>query len=146
VDLIRDNGTLLQAFVSGRLVAKRKVPVALRMIPIGERIEASDVAWEYRDTSYSYDGVPSAEDLVGKRMKQGLRLGDIVFSSLLEKEKAVHRGEMVSVRAGSKGWEVSLNMVAQQDAAVGDTVNLKNPKTNNMLIGEVVGQGEVEIR
>jgi flagella basal body P-ring formation protein FlgA len=146
VDLVRENGSLLPAFISGRLVTKRKVPVAVRMIPIGERLQANDVSWDYKDTSYSYDGVPGVDELTGKHLKQGVRAGDIVFSSLLEKDRAVRRGEMVSVRSSSKGWEVSLNMVAQQDASIGDTVNLKNPKTNNTLTGEVVGQGEVELR
>lgn len=146
VDLIREDGSLLPAFVSGRLVAKRKVPVATKMIAIGERVVATDFSWEYRDTSFSYDGVPSAEELNGKNLKQGLRAGDVLFSSLLEKQKAVRRGELVSVRSGTPGWEVTMNMVAQQDAALGDTVNLKNPKTNTTLTGEVVGQGEVEIR
>ena len=47
---------------------------------------------------------------------------------------------------GEKNWEVSLSVVAQQDAYIGDIVNLKHPKTNTTLVGQVTGQGEVELR
>jgi flagella basal body P-ring formation protein FlgA len=146
VDLVRENGALLPAWISGRLVAKRKVPVARRLLNVGEHLSSADVTWEYRDTSYAYDGVPSEAELSGKIMRQGLRSGDIVFRGQLDKEKAVHRGETVQIRSHEGVWEVSLNAVAQQDAAVGDTVNLKNAKTGTGLTGEVVAPGEVELR
>lgn len=146
VDIIRENGRALPAWISGRLVTKRKVPVAKRVMAPAERIQPSDVNWEFRDTALSYDGVPTGEELVGKKLRQGLRAGEVVWRSLLEKQKAIQRGEVVQVRAGEGGWEVSLSVVAQQDAFIGDVVNLKNPKTNSTLMGEVVGQGEVELR
>jgi hypothetical protein len=37
-------------------------------------------------------------------------------------------------------------VIAQQDAFVGDIINLKHPKTNTVLVGKVTGQGEVELR
>jgi flagella basal body P-ring formation protein FlgA len=39
-----------------------------------------------------------------------------------------------------------MSVVAQQDAMIGDVINLKNPKTNNLLTGQVTGFGEVELR
>ncbi|MBX3021059.1 MAG: flagellar basal body P-ring formation protein FlgA [Bdellovibrionales bacterium] len=146
VDLIRENGSLLPAWVNGRLITKRKVPVTKRMMAPSERVQPQDVTWEYRDTSMSYDGIPAADELVGKRLRQGLKAGDILWRSQLEKEKAIHRGEMVQVRSSEAMWEVSISLVAQQDAYIGDVVNLKNPKTNSTIVGEVVGQGEVELR
>lgn len=146
VDLIKENGQLLPAWVSGRLVTKRKVPVAKKVMAPGERVQPGDVAWEFRDTAYAYDGIPSAEEISGKRLRLGLRAGDVLWRSQLEKEKAVRRGDLVQVRSGSGAWEVALSVVAQQDAYIGDVVNLKNPKTNSTLTGEVVGQGEVELR
>lgn len=146
VDLIKENGALVPAWISGRLIAKRKVPVTKRMMNIGERIQPGDVAWEYRDTANAYDGIPTAEEMVGKKMRQALRAGEPVWRSLLEKEKAIRRGESIQVRSAEGPWEITLNVVAQQDAYIGDMVTLKNPRTNTSLMGEVVGFGEVEIR
>lgn len=146
VELVRENGAHLPAWISGRLVAKRKVPVARRLMNIGERLQSEDVSWEFRDIAFSYDGIPTADEIPSLHLRQGMRAGDILWSRMLEKDRAVRRGEMVQIKSRSGIWEVSLNVVAQQDAYVGDVVNLKNPKTGAMLMGEVVGQGEVELK
>jgi flagella basal body P-ring formation protein FlgA len=146
VEIVRENGSPISAWVSGRLVTKRKVPVAKRMIGANERLLASDFTWEYRDTSYALDTIPSQDEITGKRLKQALRASDILWRNQLEREKAVHRGEVVQLKSGAADWEVSLSVVAQQDGYIGDIINFKNPKTNNMLVGEVVGQDEVVLR
>jgi flagella basal body P-ring formation protein FlgA len=146
VDIVRENGSPTMAWVSGRLLQKRKVPVAKRAFNQGERIMAQDFAIEFRDTSYALDGVPAAEELTGKRLKQGLRAGDTLWKGMIERERAVRAGETVQLKSSEGEWEVSLRVIAQQDAYIGDVINLKNPKTNNILMGQVTGQGEVELR
>jgi flagella basal body P-ring formation protein FlgA len=146
VDLIRENGSATAAWISGRLTIKKKVPVAKRVIGASERVTAQDFTWEYRDTSYAIDGVPIAEEIPGKRLKQGLRANEILWKSMLERERAIRAGETVQLKSAEGDWEISLNMIAQQDAYIGDVINLKNPKTNNILMGQVVGRGEVELR
>lgn len=146
VDIIKENGSLTPAWISGRLLTKRKVPVAKRMMNMGERVQAGDVAAEYRDTSYSFDGIPSSEEIVGRQMKQGVRAGDPIFRGMVEKEKAVHRGEIVTVKSGDGTWEVSMQAQALADAYIGDIVNMKHPKTNVTLVGQVTAKGEVELR
>jgi flagella basal body P-ring formation protein FlgA len=146
VDLIRENGSLTSAWISGRLLTKRKVPVAKRVINMNERVSAQDFNWEYRDTSYAIDGVPALEEIAGKHLKQGLRLNEILWKSMLEREKAIRAGEIVQLKSSEGAWEVTVSMVAQQDAFIGDVINLKNPKTNNILMGQVTGRGEVELR
>ncbi len=146
VEIVKSNGSLLPAWISGRLAVKRKVPVAQRLMNPSERVELKDIAWEFRDTSYSLDGIPTEDELVGKRVKQGVRAGEALWRGNLEKEKAVRRGELVTVRSGSGLWEVSMSVIAQADAYVGDTVNLKSLKSNTVLVGLVTGQGEVDLR
>lgn len=146
VAIVRENGAPAPAWISGRLLLKKKVPVASRVIASQERVQEDDFTWEYRDTSYAVDGIPTSDDMIGKRVKQGVRAGDVLWSSLLEKEKAIRRGELVTVKSGEKNWEVSISVVAQQDAFIGDVINLKHPKTNTALVGFVTGQGEVELR
>ncbi len=146
VDLIRENGSMSPAWVSGRLVTKRQVPVAKRAIAASERLTAADFSWEFRDTSYAVDGIPVAEEMVGRRMKQGLRAGDILWKGMVEKEKAIRRGDMVQLKSSEGSWEVTLRVISEQDGYIGDLINMKNPTTNNKLVGQVVGQGEVELR
>lgn len=146
VDLVKDDNTIFSAWISGRLVTKRKVPVAKRLMNMGDKVTSEDIAWEYRDTSFSFDGAPTAEDFAGKRLRQSVRNDEILWKNLLERERAIRRGEMVQVKSGQRGWEITMSVIAQADAFVGDVVSLKNPKTNNVLMGTVVAQGEVELK
>lgn len=146
VSIVRADSAPVSAWVSGRLLVKRKVPVAKREIGFGERLQAKDVDWEFRDTTFAMDGIPSPDALGGQKIRRAVRAGDILWAGNLEIEKAIHRGELVQVKSSEGSWEVSMSVVAQQDAVVGDTINLKNPKTNSSLMGVVTGQGEVELR
>lgn len=146
VDVVRENGSPTIAWISGRLIQKKNVPVAKRALTQGERVLAQDFSMEYRDTSFAIDGAPSLEDLNGKRMRQGLRAGDVLWKAMIEKERAIRAGDLVQLKSTDGVWEVSMRVIAQQDAFIGDVINLKNPKTNNTLVGQVTGQGEVELR
>ena len=146
VDIVRENGAPTMAWISGRIAQKRRVPVAKRALNQGERVLAQDFGFEYRYTSFAIDGVPLTEDFNGRRMKQGLRAGDVLWKGMIEKEKAIRAGDLVQLKSAEGMWEVSMRVIAQQDAFIGDVINLKNPKTNNTLVGQVTGQGEVELR
>ncbi|HMN69253.1 MAG TPA: flagellar basal body P-ring formation chaperone FlgA, partial [Bdellovibrionales bacterium] len=101
--------------------------------------------WEFRDTSFAVDGTPEEDQIDGKKVKLGLRAGDILWSGSLEKEMAIRRGDPIVVKSGTGMWEVSVNAVAAQDASIGDVISLKQ-KNGAQLTGMVVGQGEVELR
>lgn len=146
VTIIRADTAPVSAWISGRLVTKRKVPVLARALATGERIQEKDIRWEFRDTSFATDGVPEAADLANRQIRQGMRAGEVLWAGMILKEKAVRRGELVQVRSSEGIWEISMTVVAQQDAYIGDTINLKNPKTNSILVGQVTGQNEVELR
>lgn len=146
VSIVRADSAPVSAWISGRLVTKRKVPVAKKAFTMGERIQEGDISWEYRDITFSMDGVPAADTLAGQKIRRDIRVGDVIWANSVEKEKAIRRGDLVQIRSTEGDWEVSMSVVAQQDAVVGDVINLKNPKTNSNLTGVVTGQGEVELR
>lgn len=143
---VKKDGQSATLWIQGQLTVKKLVPVAKRVLYFGERIQTADVEWTWRDVTMAQDGVPSSSDVLGRRIKAALRSGDIVFAGNLEREKALRRGDVARVISGHGDWEVSVNAVAQQDAEIGDTVTLKNPRTNRDLTGVVVAKDEVEIR
>lgn len=147
IHLVKENGTVLPAWIGGRLVRKRRVPVARRVLSVGETLQATDLNWEWRDTTFATDGAPSSSDEAqGQRLRTGIRAGDILWRGSLEREKAIRRGETVQLRSTEGQWEISLSAVAQQDGYIGDVVQLKNSKTNTPLTGRVVSQGEVRLQ
>lgn len=146
VQVIRTDGSSSTLWVNGRLTTKRRVPVANRILQFNDRVAPTDFNWEYRDTSYALDGVPTSEEIVGHKLRQGLRVDEILWKNMLERERAVRRGDLVQIRSTSGAWEITMNAIAQQDGFVGDTINLKNPRSNTVLVGQVIGQGEVDLR
>lgn len=146
VEITREGTGPLPAWINGQLLVKKKVPVATRFLNSGERLQESDIAMERVDVTYATDGLATPSDLIGKKLRQSVRVKDPLWSRLIEPEKAVRRGELVRVSAGNRTWEVAIQMVAEQDAMIGETISLKNPRTQKILMGQVVAQGEVEIR
>ncbi len=146
LQLTQLDGKVVQTWVSGRLIIKRKVPVANRVLNLRERVTPKDFDWQFRDTSYAIDGIPTTEDIIGRRLRQGLRVGEILWKGTLERERAVRRGDVVQIRSTHPTWEVSLSAIAQEDGFIGDVINLKNMKSNTLLMGHVTNPGEVELR
>lgn len=145
VDVLK-GGQAATLWVQGELIVRKRVPVAKRALYFGERVQAADLEWALRDVTLAQDGIPQAEEIAGRRVKTSLRAGDVIFAGALDHEKALHRGDIARVSSTQGGWQVSVNAVVQQDAEIGDTVTLKNPKTNRDLTGVVTSKDEVEIR
>jgi len=143
---IANAGQTAMLWIQGNLLIRKSVPVAKRAIFFGERISAADFDWTFRDVTLSQDGVPVLEEIANHRIKSSLRANDILFDGMLEREKAVKRGEVARVISSQGAWAVEVNAIAQQDADIGDTIKLITTRTNKNLTGTVVAKGEVEIQ
>jgi len=64
----------------------------------------------------------------------------------LQREFAVKSGEIVKVTAGSSDWEVTIDGIAQASGYIGDTVNVKIPRTQKLVSGLLTAKGVVEVR
>jgi flagella basal body P-ring formation protein FlgA len=146
LEIHRDKAAPTVGWVSGRVLVKRRVPVAKRLLPVGERLRDDDFAFEYRDTAQAYDGIPEQKDLTGHKLVRPIANGDVVWKGSIERERAIHRGDLVQLRASDKDWEVSIGVIAPQDAVVGDVLNFKNTRTNATVVGRVTAPGQAEIQ
>jgi flagellar basal body P-ring formation protein FlgA len=131
-------------WIRGRVSHYKSVPVSQRMLNQGERVQPQDFIMTEREVTFARDLVPGADDIVGRRLRQSLAANDILFTGNLEREKALKRGDSVRVQFSNSGWEVSLMAVADQDGFIGDTVKVRNVKSNQTLMAKVIGQGEVK--
>lgn len=130
-------------WLSGRALKKKKVPVAKRRIPAGSTISVNDFEWVERDVTYALDGVP--QKISGKKTKNSILLGHIIWRGSLQQNKAMRFGDKAQVVAGESGWSISMTAIAQQDAELGDTIRLLNPKTRKYISGTVIGKKRVRI-
>jgi flagellar basal body P-ring formation protein FlgA len=88
--------------------------------------------------STAFDG-----EIVGRKARQAIAAQDILYAGMLEKEKALKRGDPVKVALGEGEWEVILMGVAEQDGFIGDTVKVRNPRSQQVIVATVTARGEV---
>lgn len=142
---VKDGGER-RYWLQGRVDVLKEVPVAQRALYVGERVQDEDFKYQWRSITHATDGVPAKNLILGSQIRLPISANNVIWSRYLAKEKALKRGDQVRVYSSGKFWELSLSAVAERDAEVGDTVTLKNPRTNKKLVGLVVGKGEVEVK
>lgn len=143
---VESKGLERRYWIQGKVEILKEVPVAQRALYIGERLKPTDFKYEWRNVTFASDGPPPSSFIVGAKVKLPVSVDQIVWNGNLEREKALRRGEQVRVYSSSGAWELSVAAVAEKDAEVGDVITLKNPTTQRLLTGQVVGKGEVEIK
>jgi flagella basal body P-ring formation protein FlgA len=133
-------------WITGKMQIQKKVPVSIRSLEPGKKLSKEDFDWQWRDTTFSTDGVLTEQTLIGQVVRYALVSGDIIWARAVQREKAVKRGEIVKVYMGQGNWQVTMQARTEQDGYVGDIVTVKNLKTNKLISGEVVGPNEVALK
>lgn len=132
-------------WITGSLKVMRQIPVAKRLIRYGERIQKEDVELKWKDISFQRNSVIPIENIIGQTVRGFLREGQFISAHNIEREKALKRGDIISVEVGSGEWSVKIKAVAEEDGYIGDTVKVKNTDTNKYISGVVVEKGKVKI-
>lgn len=142
---VKENGKNI-GWVQGMVKMFKKVPVVTRAMHFGERIDKQDFEVVLKDVTYAHDSPARTTLLAGRRLKRALRAGDIIWSNTLEKVLAARRGQPVKMTMGSSEWQLTIQGVAQMDGQVGDTISVKNPKSNKILSGVITKDREVQVQ
>lgn len=132
-------------WVSGQLSIRRAVPVAVREILIGERIQAEDLVTQMKDVTFTNDAPIVLSELSSGVAARQITSGQIVFRSSLRRELAIKMGDIVKVETGTTDWEISLAGVSQSSGYVGDQVKVKIPSTSKIVAGTLREKGIVEV-
>ena len=146
LEIKRDDGTRRLFWISGHLSARKRVPVAKRAIPVGERIAADD--WELQTREIAFVTEASAEDteLVSAWASRAISPGETISRGAFRREAAVKFGETIRVISGADGWEVAAEGVAQQGGFVGDLIRVRIPRTQKTVSGVLKDKGLVEVQ
>jgi len=87
----------------------------------------------------------SREDLAGLRTTRALAAGTAVCREFLEMRPAVSRGESVEVRVATAAVTITARAIAQEDAALGQTVRIRRSDSAVPILATVTGAGQVSI-
>lgn len=142
----REDVTIQTLWVRGQANHFRSVPVAKRQLNIGERVQPDDYQFTDREITFARDAVPDPQEIVGRRLRQSVAANGILFAGLLERERALRRGDQVKLSIGEDDWEIAMVGVAEQDGFVGDMVKVRNSRSNQMITAVVTGRGEVKVQ
>lgn len=140
------DGQLNSFWVNGQLVVMKKVPVATRSLNMNFRLKMDDFKYEWRDVTHATDGTLAESEIIGQQVRFSIPADQVIWANSVVRERAVKRGDIVRVTAGSDEWQVVLQAVTEQDAFVGDIINVRNVQSKKIITGEVVGPGQVVVR
>lgn len=147
---------VVEARARGRLLARRNyvfpwavtetVLVPRRLISAGSPILSEDLKSVQIAVNDAFDRYATARAQLVGRIAHGTLLPDRpIPQRLIGLPNAVKRGTPVVVQVLLGGMKVTMHGEAMGDAAVGDTVKVLNPQSNQVLAGRVVDLGLVEV-
>ncbi len=134
-------------WITGQVKVLKIVPVLKRTLFVGQKIQPGDFEYKKREVTFLQNRVnPDKNQIVGKRVRRGLRSGEIIWLDSLERSKALRRGDVVTVVSSNSSWSIAIKAVAQQDGFVGDLVRLLNQVSNKIIMGKVISENLVELQ
>lgn len=134
-------------WIQGRVEIYKRVPVLNRNVSVNKRMEEGDFDFAFRKINFfSERKLPLKKDILGKKLRLGLKAGDILWKSVFLKEKAVKRGDLVKIKMDKKSWSVTLTGKAIQEGVVGDQIKVLNLGSNKVILARVIYRGEVLVQ
>jgi len=145
--IVRVDGRVVQNIpVNVEVEALTDVVVVVRSMERGMVVDKGDVAMQKRDLST----LPSKtcrdiQEVVGKRVRVGIRGNSPVRSDYLEKPQLVKSGQMVSIIAENKMFRITTTGIAKGNGAEGDTVMVRRDTAQKEISAVVVNADTVRV-
>ena len=111
-----------------------------------QQLTEQDVRLEEHDIGRLRQGfMTDPRDVIGMLARVSLQADRVLVPSVLTLPKLVQRGQMVTLLAGTPGFEVRSSGKALEDGARGDLISVKNLSSNRTVEGMVVTVGVVQV-
>lgn len=134
------------AIVSGTARQVMQVPVLARAFQRGEVVTDADLDWiSIRINAISRHVVTDARELVGRAARRPLRSGQPVMSSDVEKPIVISKGSLVTMTYDVPGMILTDTGRAMENGAIGDTINVLNPRSHRTVMATVISSNLVRL-
>ncbi len=127
------------------LEALAEIAVAAGTLRRGTIIGSENIEFNYQDVSRLGETIFSLDEVVGKRLKRSIRLGQPLQRKLVEFPPVIKRGERVVIQARSTGFVLTAAGEAKQDGRIGESILVINITSRKEVVCEVVGPGLVKV-
>ncbi len=124
--------------------AFRPVVVLTRSLPRGAIVGVDAVALRRMDVGSLRQGFfPAPELVLGKQLKRPVPAGKVLNPALLTPAKVISKGDKVVIRANSSVLDVRMGGHALTGGAVGESIRVRNDRSNRIVEAVVQGPGLV---
>ena len=112
----------------------------------GSVIEARDLTISTRELSNALNGYyASIEEVAGMELRFNLAGGTIIGPRSLKPQFLVKRGDIITILAETNGLQIRVKGTALMDGFKGQSIRIKNTRSDRELQGEVVASRTVKI-
>lgn len=132
--------------ITGRCIVFIEIPVAARMIKVGEIIDYNDldtVSTKLVNRIAHY--VTDIDVLVGMKAKKNLIAGAMIKSNDIVKPPILELHDTVNILYSFNNIEIKVSGVSMGSGAVGDKVKVKNIDTGAILVGNIINKNTVQV-
>ncbi len=133
-------------YVPVTVSVRRRVVVLRHAMARGQTLSAGDLTLRTRNLAQlSFGYLTSLSAATGDRLLRPAQAGTVLNPSMLQAPLMVHRGQTVTLIAGSGGLSVEMSGKALANGAMGDVVHVQNVHSQQVVAGVVTGQGQVRV-
>lgn len=81
--------------------------------------------------------------IAGQVADRTIKAGQLITASSIKRPVAVKRRQQIAIELNHGGIKITFNGIAQEQGAVGEAIEVFNPKTKQRFTGTIVGPGKV---
>ena len=125
--------------------ALSKVVVLARPVAYGQRLQRSDLTLMERSFSRLESFYTDPDRVVNLVAKRGLEAGQVLDASHLKTPRLVARNDVVTVIVQGRTFRISTLGKARDGGTLGDTIEVENLESHQLLRVEVIGNKTVRV-
>ncbi len=131
--------------VRGELEAIAPVVVAAGELKRGTILSSFDLNMAEVDLTKVRHPCFDAAELVGKKLKRSTDLGEPIDRQEIEFPPLIKRGDLVTITASRGALILTATGVARENGHAGQTISVRNNRSQKDILGKVVNPGAVEV-
>lgn len=125
--------------------ASGEVLVLIRDIARGAIVSADDVEWQATKPGWGSRNVLGYDAAVGMEAKRPLKSGQPLQAADVKAPSVIRKGDPVTLIYATKGVKLTVDGVAQADAARGDSLRVLNTYSKRTIDAVASGPGEARV-
>lgn len=140
-----DGQVVRNTALRGELEAIAPVVIAAGELRRGTILAQSDLNLAEMDLAGVRNPCADPAELIGKKLKRTVRLGEAIDRQAVEFPAVISRGDLVTLTARKGALVLSATGVAREDGNAGETIVVRNSASQKDVRARVAGPGTVEV-